>query len=144
VGSNIPMNSMKREGKSDTEKAVADLLSDLLPLCSSCGPVRSRHEYALLASQAIVPDSNKTLLNLFQAIKNHDWLALRAYQTWLGNADDVEIYGIRCLNGGITIVVIKTHFELLHGAQLLYSEVLSKQETENLLAIFAGSRWHQM
>jgi hypothetical protein len=77
----------------------------------------------------------------FEAIKDRQWAELRDFQTWLGSADNVEAYVIRC-SGRLTVAVIKMHFELLQRARLLYSEALSAEDSAKLLEAFANLQWH--
>jgi len=73
--------------------------------------------------------------------KDHKWAKLRELQGWVGRADNVEAYAIRC-SGRLSVAVVKTHFELLQGTRLLYNEVLCAGESSDLLEVFADIQWH--
>jgi hypothetical protein len=85
--------------------------------------------------------TDEALLKFFQAVKDHQWATLREFQSWLGKADNVEVYALRC-SGRVTVAVVKTHLELFQGDRLLYSEALSQEESVKLLETFADLQWH--
>ncbi len=126
----------------DPQRAVACLLIELLTSCSRCGSGFSIHDFALLATCILRGEKDDTLLRFFEAIKDNDWAKLRDFQSWLGNADNVEAYAIRC-SRRLSLAVVKTHFELLESPQLLYTEDLSADESAKLLGVFADRQWHQ-
>jgi len=96
----------------------------------------------MLLATCVVPSKqqNDALLRFFDSIKDHNWAKLRPFQSWLGDADDVEAYAIRC-SERLMVAVIKTHFELLQSPRLLYSEVLSDEEGMKLIAAFTNPPW---
>jgi hypothetical protein len=108
----------------DPSRAVAQLLAELLGSCAHCQSGLSGHDYALLATWVITKEKDNALAKFLKAIKDHQWRKLREFQSWLGRADDVEAYAVRCSGNYLTVAVIKTHFELFQGARLLYSEGL--------------------
>jgi hypothetical protein len=126
----------------DPTRAVARLLADLLKSCAHCGLQYPGHDYALLATWAITKQKHDALVSFFEAIKEHDWPKLREFQIWLGDADNVEAYAIRCSRGNLTVAVIKTHFELLQSPRLLYSEALAAEESNRLLHAFTDVQWY--
>ncbi len=134
---------MFRSGKpkQDPNLAVAESLAQLLGSCPRCQSGFTGHEYALLATWVVPKQKDETLSKYFEAVKQHDWPKLREFQSWLGGSDDIEAYAIRC-SETVNIVVRKTHFELFHADQLLYSEPLPPQESNRLLDTFAEVHWH--
>ena len=123
-------------------RAVAQQLAEILGPCTHCSSALSGHEYALLASCVIAKEKGGALVGFFEAIKNHHWPKVNEFQIWLGGADDVEAYVVRCAGRNLTVVVIKTHFELFQGAQLLYSEALPTEECNKLSDAFTNVQWH--
>jgi hypothetical protein len=125
----------------DPNRAVAQLLAQLLECCPVCRSGFSGHDYTLLATCVVPSESDDTLLGFFAAIKDHRWAKLRDSQAWLGKGDNLEAYAIRC-SERLTLAVVKTHFELLQGARLLYCEALSIEEGDRLLGTFTDLQWH--
>jgi len=140
----IRSKSNQRESVKDSSHGVAQLLVELLQRCPHCESRFLGHEYALLASRAVTNEKDGALVSFFGVIKEHHWLELRKFQSWQGNADDVEAYAIRCSGPNVTVAVIKTRFELFEGARLLYSEVLSKEEGTKLLHTLIDLQWHEL
>jgi hypothetical protein len=126
----------------DPNRAVARLLAELLESCSLSRSGFSGHDYVLLATCVVRAKKDAALVRFFEAIKDHQWAKLREFQSWLGKADNVEAYEIGC-SEHVTVAVVKTYFEPLQGARLLYSEALSKEESVGLLQIFTNLEWHQ-
>lgn len=121
--------------------AVARMLFGLLKSCPICSSTLSGHEYALLATCVVPSVKDDTLLGFFEAIKDHQWGKLREFRTWLGKSDNVEAYAIRC-SAQLAVTVTKTHFELLQGSRLLYSEIVSQEERVKLYEAFTELPWH--
>jgi len=128
----------------NANRAVADLLAEILEPCGHCGSRPLGHQYVLLATLAVTNEKDSALLKFFEAVKDHQWARLRESQSWRGAADDVEAYAIRCQGSKLSLAVIKTHFELLQPARLLYSEALSLEDGNRLLEAFANLHWHTM
>jgi hypothetical protein len=126
----------------DPSRAVAKLLMNLLGSCAHCQSGLVGHEYALLASSVITNEKDSALVKFFEAIKEHRWEELREFHMWLGRADDVEVYVVRCSRHKLIVAVVKTHSELFQGSKLLYSEALVTEESNKLLDAFTGLRWH--
>ena len=122
-------------------QAVALMLSEVLESCLLCRSRFSGHDYGLMATWVVRGEKDDALVRFFEAIKDHEWAKLREFQSWLGKTDNVEAYAIRCL-GRLSVAVVKTHFDPLQGARLLYREVLSVEESGKLLDTFSDIRWH--
>lgn len=130
------------EPAKDLNRAVAQLLAEAVEPCPVCRSGFSGRGYVLLATCVVRGAKDETLVRFFETIKGYQWAKLREFQSWLGKADNVEAYAIRC-SGRVTLAVVKTHFELLEGARLLYSEALSMEEGIGLLHTFTSLEWHQ-
>ena len=139
LGTDVKPN--RGESAKDPNRAVAQLLAELLACCLFCRSGFSGHDFALLATWIVRDEKDDALLRFFAAVKDHQWAKLRAFQSWAVNADAVEAYSIRC-SGRLIVAVIKTHFELLQSARLLYSEALSTEESAKLFEVFGGILWH--
>jgi len=137
----IDVKPNRGESAKDPNRAVAQLLAELLASCLLCRSGFSGHDFALLATWVVRGEKDDALVRFFEAMKDHQWAKLRDFQNWLGSADNVEAYAIRC-SGRLSVAVVKTHFELLQGARLLYSEALSAGESAKLLEVFADIQWH--
>ena|SRR5690242_6366439 len=137
----IQMKSNQSELNKEPIRAVAHLLAELLGTCAHCRSGLQGHEYALLATSVVVKGKDDALVSFFQAVKEHLWPKLREFQNWLGRADNVEAYIVRCSGQNLTVAIIKTHFELLHSPRLLHIEALTKEEGNRLLDAFAGLKW---
>ena len=137
----IGLKTRRGEAANDPSRAVAQVLAELLGGCLVCRSGFSGHDYALLATWVVPSKGDSCLAGFFQAIKDHQWAKLHEFQTWLGSADNLEAYAIRC-SQRVTVAVVKTHFELLQGARLIYSEALPAEEALKLLETFAGLEWH--
>jgi hypothetical protein len=138
----VPLKPNRGKYASDPDRAVAQQLADLMQSCAHCRAPLRGHEYALLATWAISEEKDGALARFFEAIKEHDWLKLREFQSWLGNTDDLEAYAVRCSGQNLTVAVIKTHFELFQGARLLCTESLSAMDRSKLLDSFPDLQWH--
>ena len=141
MASGTDLNPSRGESGKDPNRAVAQLLAQLLASCLICQSGFSGHDFALLATWVVRGEKDEALVNFFEAIKDRQWTKLRDFHTWLGSADNVEAYAIRC-SGRLIVAVVKTHFELLPGARLLYSEALSTEDSAKLLEAFANLQWH--
>lgn len=131
----------RAESAKNPNRAVAQLLAELLASCLVCRSGFSAHEFAQLATWIVPTEKDDALVGFFEAIKDHQWVKLREFQSWLGSADNIEAYAIRC-SECVSVAVLKTHFDLLQGTRLLYSEALSVEESANLLRAFADLQWH--
>jgi hypothetical protein len=137
----IDVKSNRGKSAKDPNRAVAQVLGELLVSCLLCRSGFSAHDFALLGTWIVQSEKDDALVRFFEAIKDHQWAKLREFQRWLGSADNVEAYAIRC-SGRLSVAVVKTHFDLLQGTRLLYSEALSVEESANLLRVFADLQWH--
>ena len=127
----------------DPNRARARLLAKLLNTCGHCHSGVQGHEFALIATWIVTKEIDNALVKFFEATKEHQWPKLREFQSWRGRSDNLEAYAIRCPGQNLSVAIIKTHFELLQGARLLYSEALSTEEGDKLLSafqVFGGSR----
>ncbi len=128
------MRPHRGEFAEDPNRAVAQLLAELLASCPA-------QDFALLATSIVRSEKDAALVRFFEAIKDHQWAKLRKFQSWLGSADNVEAYAIRC-SERLSVVVVKTHFDLLQPSRLLSSEALPLEEGAKLLRVFANVPWH--
>ena len=124
-------------------QAVAQRLARLLESCDGCGSEFANHDFTLLATCLV--KSRKAnydeLLKLFTALETHDWAAVRKFQAFDGAQDDVEVYAIRG-SEHLVVVAIKTYFELLQPNEVLYREVVPREEVSGLLQTLAEAEWH--
>jgi hypothetical protein len=131
-----------RELVQDPSQAKARVLAELLKTCAHCQSGVSGHEFALLATWVITNERDEALLRFFETIKDHRWLELRGFQSWLGEADNLEAYAIRCAGNNLSVAVIKSHFELLLGSRLVCHEAVPPSEADALLEVFTDLRWY--
>jgi hypothetical protein len=139
LGTDVKPN--RGEFAKDPNRAVARILAELLESCLLCRLGFSGHDFALLATWVVQGEKDDALVRFFEAIKDHQWAKLREFQNWLGKADNVEAYAIRC-SGRLTVAIVKTHFDLCQGTQLLYREALSVEESAKLIETFNDLKWH--
>lgn len=136
------MKPSKEDFVNDPNRAVGLVLAETVELCANCGARLQHHEYSLLATLAITKNKSDSKVKFFEAAKNHQWATLREFQDWHGADDDIEAYVIRCSKRNLSVAVLKTHFELLQPARLLYTEVLTAEEGGSLLDSFPNLKWH--
>ena len=136
------MKPSKEDLLKDPNRAVGLVLAETVELCANCGARLLHHEYSLLATLAITKNTQETKIKFFEAVKDHQWAILHEFQDWHGADDDIEAYLIRCSKRNLSVAVLKTHFELLQPARLLYTEVLTAGEGGRLLDTFPNLKWH--
>jgi hypothetical protein len=132
-------SNRERSMTSDLTNEVRRKLAEALGRCAHCGAALSGHEYALLAAEVLSDDSESSAV-FFRAVEEHDWMTLRAYQRWEGGSDDAELYAVRCADK-VSVVVLKTYFELAMPARVLHSEPLSAEEGSKLFEAFPKAEW---
>ncbi len=118
----------------------ASVLSKL-EKCPGCGDTIADHSVSLLASMVIDREDKRRLHAFFDALKCRRWTELLASQDWEGGEDDVELYGIRCKSDRVTLVVVRSPFELLASDEIIGVEVLTKEESRDLLALVEQEKW---
>ena len=133
---------MPRKSMANPQLATARKLAELIRTCPSCKRHLDRHEYAQLATCAVPDEKTDTLQVFFQAIKNHEWATLGKFQTWNPRGEDVEVYAVRCITDGGSVVAVKTHFELFQSDRLLFCESLSAEDGGKLFAALPSLDWH--
>ena len=148
----MPTTTLRRTILDPTNEAYAAKakeLASVLKNCPVCSNGFSGHNYALLASLILKSTTGKAppereLVQLFQEIKDHAWPRLRNYRSWNSGSDNLEAYALTCPTDAMSIVAIKTHFELFEGTRFLYSEVLRETGARALQETFADAEWHPM
>ena len=141
---NPKWESNQEKQAKDLNKGTANVLDELLGACAHCQSRFSDHEFALLATWVVDRDKDENILNFLKVLKDHQWQKVHEFQCWLGTADDVEAYVVRCPGQNLVIAVIKTHFELFQPTYLVYSEALSAEEGTKLMDAFKYLQWYPM
>ena len=100
-----------KRGKS-AEEASAKILSELIRACPRCRLPLNGHEYRLVAATSLTPDGLDIFRDLLSAIRNHDWQKVMTFQHWEGNQANAEVYGLKCPDGTLSVVVISAPFAI--------------------------------
>ena len=53
----------------------------------------------------------------------------------------MELYGLRCNGDRVTLVVVRSPFELLASDEIIGVEVLTQEESRDLLALVNEEKW---
>ena len=66
---------------------------------------------------------------MLSAIRNHNWQKVMTYQSWEGNQPNAEVYGLRCPEKTLSVVVISAPFALEEPYMLMHQEPVENQAT---------------
>ena len=76
-------------------------------------------------------------------MQDHKWSILKEFQQWLGGADNVEAYAVRCPDRSVSVAVIQSRFEFLQADRLLLFEALHSEERDRLIQTFENAERHR-
>ena len=106
--------SFLRRSRSDTltKEASARVLNEVVRSCPHCRLALIGHQYRLVAATVLSADHVDCFRELLSAIRNHDWRKVMTFQSWEGYQPNAEVYGLRCPDGALSLVVISAPFAL--------------------------------
>lgn len=143
MGQNILRKSDTKKPTSHPDLATAEKLKELLKICPHCRRELASHDYALFAT-SVLPKKNSDPNAFVQALENHDWPNLRAYQSWDAVSDNIECYVLRCPQGNLAIALVLAALELLLGSTFIRCDVLSMSESERFITMFPSLEWRTL
>jgi len=101
------------------------------------------HDYRLVAATVLNADHLDSFRELLSAIKNHDWQKVMTFQTWEGNQPNAEVYGLRCPDSALSLVVISAPFALEEPYTLMHEETIDVAAT--FCTVLPDSdTWHRL
>ena len=107
--------------------------------CPGCSKDLKGHRYACLSS--VIEGTSEHTGEFFENIENRRWKKLLNTKEWDGGADILFLYAIKCPNGGIPTVLVRSPFELSYDDHVLAIEVLNLMESQTLIDIGTKLNW---
>ncbi len=139
------LRSILRRFKSSltTEDASVRVLTEIIQSCPQCGRSLHSHEYRLIAGAVLKTEQLEHFRELMSAIRNHDWQKVVTYQSWEGNQPNAEVYGIRCPEKTLSVIVVSAPFALEEPYTLMHQETIDDPATfERYLP--NSDHWHPL
>jgi hypothetical protein len=115
-----------------SKNASSQVLRKVLQRCARCKQSLEGHEYRLIATTILNPENRQRFRELLTAVEAHRWRTVLTFQEWIGNQDDAEVYAIRCPNGGLSVVLIDSPFELYDPHVMLRQESIESSEDASI------------
>jgi hypothetical protein len=128
--------------KASAEEASARVLNELIRSCPSCAHPLNGHQYRLVAATTLNPDGLESFRELLSAIRSHDWQKVMAFQNWEGSQANAEVYGLKCSDGALSVIVISAPFALEEPYTLMHQERVDNVEAFEMLP--GGDTWHAL
>src|SRR5258708_2503353 len=108
--------------KASAEEASARVLNEVIRSCPCCGQRPSGHQYRLVAATTLKSDGLESFRELLSVIRNHDWQKVTTFQNWEGSQANAEVYGLKCSDGALSVIVISAPFALDEPYTLMHQE----------------------
>jgi hypothetical protein len=87
-------------------------------------------------------DAGDPLAKTFQnAVRNHDWNRVLAFQEWDGGYDNYELYGIRSTDHPLVLVIVWDPLELFYNEKIVDTEILNETDSRELLSLTVNKEW---
>jgi hypothetical protein len=125
-----------------SEDASSQVLIAAVRLCPRCRLPLLGHEYRLVAATVLRHDHLDRFRELLSSIKDHQWLRMLSFQDWEGNQPNAEVYGIKCPNGSLSLVLISAPFALEEPYVLMHQELVDEDMETLEKGIPASDTWH--
>jgi hypothetical protein len=114
----------------------------IVPLCPQCGLRLEGHNYRLIATSILTPESLDAFNRMLGAARQGNWEELLTFQTWHGTHANAEVFLLRCPDGALSIVIISSPFALEDPHVLLYKEKINGVEAFPQLTDL--DKWHDV
>ena len=90
----------------------ANLLREVLPVCSVCGLTTSGHLFKHLAYTPIEKDNPERALTLLAAVKRQNGDEILSFQEFNGLLPVIEVFALKCLDDRCSLAAFLFPFEL--------------------------------
>ena len=97
----------------------------------------------MIATVVLDPGNKSKAEPFCRAFREHRWESLKAFQKWKATNDNLEAYAIRC-ETGCALLVVYSHFELLHCDCVFHCEPLSVEEGLSLESLVPEKNWQSL
>ncbi len=109
--------------------------------CPVCAETLRRHRYARLASIIVNPKNHARLDAFLNDVKKRNWAEVLRFDEWQGDADIIELYGIKCPSSLFALILIRSPFELFDDDHILETECLTRNESATLESVTTKKNW---
>jgi hypothetical protein len=117
-------DSFSVESERAKDQTTASVLRQTIKRCDRCNQGLSGHQFQMIASVPLEKEKLPLFEELLAAVKRHDWRAITSFQDWKGDQPNAEVYGLKCADGGLSMVIISAPFSLEEPYMLMHQELV--------------------
>jgi hypothetical protein len=110
--------------------------------CPNCGSSLAEHDWAMFATTVAGEKNTPRLTEFFAKIKERDWRSVGTFADWDPIQNDMEVYAVRCVSGGV-VFVLRNPFELYESDELYLRETISAAEIVEIEKLIPSTSWQK-
>ena len=131
-----------REENASPKEASARALSQALRgKCPRCQNALHNHAFQMFAATVASAEKKDAISDFIRKAQSHDWKSLAKLYDFDPSKNALEVYALRCHDGGLNLLFVRDPFELSDGPSVENWEALDQTEGTKWLGYLSKDKW---